>query len=69
MYIKVKFLQNGKPYGKERVYKTTFSVCVGQEVVLLGGGGGIVTKINIPEEEVEGFKDKIKEVESVVESK
>lgn len=67
MYIKVKFLQNGKPNGREYTYKSTFPVRVGQEVVLPGGGNGIVTEINVPEKEVESFKDKIKEIESVEE--
>ena len=67
MYIKVKFLKNGEPHGREYTYKATFHVRVGQEVILPGGGNGVVTEINVPEEDVESFKDKIKEIESVVE--
>lgn len=67
MYIKVKFLKNGEPHGREYTYKATFPVEVGQEVLLPGGGNGIVTEINVPEKDVESFKDKIKEIESVVE--
>ena len=67
MYIKVKFLKNGEPHGREYTYKATSPVRAGQEVLLPGGGNGVVTEINVPEEEVESFKDKIKEVESVVE--
>lgn len=67
MYIKVKFLKNSEPHGREYTYKATFPVRVGQEVILPGGGNGIVTEIDVPEEEVERFKDKIKEIESVVE--
>lgn len=67
MYIKVKFLRNGEPHGREYTYKATFPVHVGQEVILPGGGNGIVTEINVPEKDVESFKDKIKEIESVVE--
>lgn len=67
MYIKVKFLKNGEPHGREYTYKTTFPVRVGQEVLLPGGGNGIVTEIDVPEKEVESFKDNIKEIESVVE--
>lgn len=67
MYIKVKFLKNGEPHGREYTYKTTFPVRVGQEVILPGGGNGVVTEINAPEKDVESFNDKIKEVESVVE--
>lgn len=67
MYIKVKFLKNGEPHGREYTYKATFPVRVGQEVILTGGGNGVVTEINVPKEEVERFKDRIKEIESVVE--
>ena len=69
MYIKVKFLKNGEPHGREYTYKATFPVEVGQEVLLPGGGNGVVTEISVPEESVESFKDKIKEVESMEESK
>lgn len=69
MYIKVKFLKNGEPHGREYTYKATFPVHVGQEVILPGGGNGIVTEIDVPEEEVESFKDKIKEIEGAVEEK
>ena len=69
MYIKVKFLKNGEPNGREYTCKSTFPVRVGQEVILPGGGNGVVTEINVPEKEVESFKDKIKEIESVEESK
>ena len=69
MYIKVKLLKNGEPHGREYTYKATFPVRVGQEVILPGGGNGVVTEINVPEESVESFKDKIKEIESVEEKK
>ena len=67
MYIKVKFLKNSEPHGREYTYKATFPVRVGQEVIVPGGGNGVVTEINVPAKEVESFNDKIKEVESVVE--
>ena len=67
MYIKVKFLKNGEPHSREYTYKVAFPVSVGQEVILPGGGNGIVTDIDVPEKDVESFNDKIKEVESVVE--
>lgn len=69
MYIKVKFLKNGDPNGREYTYKSSFPVRVGKEVILPGGGNGVVTEINVPEEEVERFKDKIKEIESVEEER
>ena len=67
MYIKVKFLKNGEPHGGEYTYKATFPVRVGQEVILPGGGNGVVTEINVPEGSVAAFADKAKEIEDVVE--
>ena len=62
MYIKVKFLKNSEPRGREYTYKATFPVRVGQEVILPGGGNGVVTEINVPEESVAAFSDKVKEL-------
>lgn len=67
MYIKVRFLKNGEPNGREYTYKSTSPVRVGQEVILPGGGNGIVTEINVPEGNVAAFADKVKEIEDVVE--
>ena len=67
MYIKVKFLKNGEPHGREYTYKATSPVRVGQEVILPGGGNGIVTEIDVPEGSVAAFADKVKEIEDVVE--
>ena len=67
MYIKVKFLKNGEPHGREYTYKAAFPVRVGQEVILPGGGNGIVSEINVTEESVAAFADKVKEIEDVVE--
>lgn len=67
MYIKVKFLKNGEPHSREYTYKAAFPVSVGQEVILPGGGNGVVTEINVPDESVAAFSDKVKEIEDVVE--
>ena len=67
MYMKVRFLKNDEPHGREYTYKATFPVRVGQEVILPGGGNGVVTEINVPEESVAAFSDKVKEIEDVVE--
>lgn len=67
MYVKVKFIKNGEPRGREYTYKSTFPVRVGQEVILPGDGNGVVTEINVPEGSVAAFADKVKEIEDVVE--
>ena len=67
MYVKVKFIKNGEPRGREYTYKSTFPVRVGHEVLLPGGGNGVVTEINVPDGSVAAFADKVKEIEDVVE--
>ena len=67
MYVKVKFIKNGEPRGREYTYKSTFPVRVGHEVLLPGGGNGVVTEINVPEGSVAAFADNVKEIEDVVE--
>ena len=67
MYVKVKFIKNGEPRGREYTYKSTFPVRVGHEVLLPGGGNGVVTEINVPEGSVAEFADKVKEIEDVAE--
>lgn len=67
MYVKVKFIKNGEPRGREYTYKATFPVRVEHEVLLPGGGNGVVTEINVPEGSVVAFADKVKEIEDVVE--
>lgn len=63
MLIKCKFLKNGEPAGHVYTYKSTEIVAEGDKVLLPGGGHGIVVAVNVPENEVEAFKDKIKYIE------
>lgn len=61
MLIKVKFTRNGIPSGKEYAYRSSIPVKIG-DLVELPNGTGIVTAVNVSESEVEGFKDKVKEI-------
>lgn len=61
--IKCKFLKDGEPYGKEYSYLTNESVAIGDVVqaeTQQGVADLVVTALNVPEEEVESFKDKLK---------
>lgn len=63
--IKVKFNKDGQPRGREYSYLTPEEVEVGDIVEMETRGGitkGTVTQINVPEEEIEPFKDKIKSI-------
>lgn len=67
MYVKVRFLKDSKPTGREYTYSAPDTVQVGDEVILPSGGNGVVTEVNVPEESIADFKDKVKEICGVVE--
>lgn len=67
--IKLKFLRNGEPSGREYTYISKSDVNVGDTVQVKEPDSpdheppkGIVTAVNVPESEVESFKDKLKEI-------
>jgi uncharacterized Zn finger protein len=63
--IKLRFIRNGEPQGREYTYYTPTEVEVGDIVELEAREGiakGIVTKINVPEEEIAPFKDRAKAI-------
>lgn len=68
MFIKIKFIKNEKPSGREYTYRSQIPIEVGDLVELPSGGIGVVTEVNVPEEEVEPYKDKIKEISGRKES-
>ena len=69
--IKLKFTSKGEPYGREYTYFTPVEVKVGDlvevEATSIKNGAvrkavGIVTQIDVPEEEIAPFKDKAKTI-------
>lgn len=65
--IKLKFLRNGEPAGREYSYFTPEAVEVGDlvDVAILAEGNtsqGIVTAVNVPYAEIEPFKDRAKTI-------
>lgn len=67
--VKLRFLRNGEPSGREYTYISKSQLEVGDTVVVrLPQDGdkeaptGIITQIDVPESEVESFKDKLKEI-------
>lgn len=59
-YIKVQFLRNGQPTGREDTYKTDLDVQLGETVMLTEKAKGIIFGF-VPPELVEG-PEKIKEI-------
>ena len=62
MLIKCRFLKNSVPYGKEYTYRSAENVAVGDHVQINPMATGIVTAVNVPEDEVAAFADKIKTI-------
>ena len=65
--IKAKFLRDGEPQGRAYTYMTDAAVKVGDLVQLNERGQGIVIETNVPESEVESFRDKLKTIIGKVE--
>lgn len=63
--IKLKFMRNGQPSGREYTYYTPVEVEVGDIVELDSRDGiakGIVTQIDVPESEIAAFADRAKSI-------
>lgn len=63
--IKLRFLRNGEPAGREYTYYTPVEVAVGDAVEMEAREGiakGIVTQVNVPEAEIAPFKDRAKTI-------
>lgn len=63
--IKVIFLRGGHPQGRAYTYYTPEEVEVNDTVELMSAQGkvqGVVVQINVPEAEIEPFKDKAKSI-------
>lgn len=66
MYIKAKYLKNDIPSGKAYTFESDVPVKIGDKVSI-GKAQAVVQVVNVPEEEVVGYKDKIKKVQKVEE--
>lgn len=63
--IKLKFMREGEPSGRDYTYFTPEPVAVGDTVEVDGKQGisqGVVTAVNVPEEEIAPFKDRAKTI-------
>lgn len=63
--IKLRFLKNGQPAGREYSYFTGTPVCVGDYVEAPSTSGtsqAVVTAVNVPEAEIAPFRDRAKTI-------
>lgn len=66
MYVKAKYLKNDIPVGKAYTFEADAPVKIGDKISV-GKAQAVVEVVNVPEEEVLGYKDKIKKVQKVEE--
>lgn len=62
--IKARYLKNDVAIGKEYTFQTNTAVKLG-DVVKVGTAKAVVTCVDVQEEEIEEFKDKLKVVEKM----
>ncbi|MDO5540569.1 MAG: hypothetical protein Q4F83_10955 [Eubacteriales bacterium] len=67
--IKVRFLKEDKPTGKEYTYYSLVAVTPGDAVQINSSAKGIVTEVDVPEEEIAAYRDKVKTIVGLVENK
>jgi len=65
--IKLRFLHDGAPRGREYTYFTPVPVVIGNTVDIDGHKEGIVTAIDVPEEEIAAFRDRAKTIVGIYE--
>jgi hypothetical protein len=61
--IKLRFLRNGQPHGREYAYLTPEEVMVGDIVEVDSQHGitkGIITQVDVPEDQIASFADRVK---------
>lgn len=59
--IKLQFLKNGEPQGREYTYYAPEGIEVG-DTVAIEITKGIITQVNVAKSEIEPFKDKAKTI-------
>lgn len=70
--IKLRFLRDGEPSGREYTYFTNTEVAVSDLVEIDGKQGisqGVVTAVDVPEEEIAPFRDRAKTILGKVKDK
>ena len=66
MYVKAKYLKNDIPAGKAYTFETDVPVKI-VDKISIGKAQAVVEVVNVQEDEVAGYKEKIKKVQKVEE--
>lgn len=64
--IKARYIKADKPTGREYTFYSDVLVKPGDTVVV-GKAQAVVTQVNVPEEEILPFRDKLKKIDGKVE--
>lgn len=67
--IKCRFLKDNQPTGKPYTYDSPVAVKPGDIVQINNSAKGIVTEVDVPEMEIEAYRDKVKTIVGWVEDK
>lgn len=65
--IKVRFLKDNQPTGKPYTYDSPVAAKTGDVVQINSTATGVVVEVEVPEEEVAAFADKVKSIKGLVE--
>lgn len=65
--IKVRFLKDNQPASKAYAYSSPVAVKPGDTVQINSTATGIVVEVDVPEEEVAAFRDKVKSIKGLAE--
>lgn len=66
--IKVRFLNNGTPSGKSYTYYSPVKVSIGDTVQINSATTGVVVEVDVPDWQVEPYKEKIKTIVGLAKS-
>jgi hypothetical protein len=65
--LKVRFLKDGQPSGRSYTYFSETEVKVGDMVQVNLQAKGTVVEVDVPEEEIKDFRDKVKFIHGKIE--
>lgn len=65
--IKIKFLKDGIPVGKDYTYYSAVEVVPGNIVQINSSAKGVVVEVDVPEAEIEAYRDKVKTIVGLAE--
>lgn len=64
-YIKARYLKEGNPTGREYTFSADIPVGIGDKISI-GSATAIVTQVDVSEEEVASFRDRLREIDGRV---